>query len=212
MSKPINYDFNVFINCAFDDEFIQFFRAIVFTILDCGYIPRCAWEVDDGTQNRIDKIFKIIGDCRFGVHDISRTELDENHELPRFNMPLELGMFLGAATFGRPQQRRKICMIMDTNGHRFQKFISDISGRDIKSHQGVPENTIKEVRNWLRNNTSNKIKLPGPLIVQEHFNEFSDEFPENCEKVGVDPKEVHFKEFVVFVEEWLKNKISIPAH
>lgn len=211
MTKPTNYDLNVFINCAFDPEFTPFFRAIVFTILDCGYIPRCAMEVDDGHQNRIDKIFKIIGDCRFGIHDISRTELDKKNKLPRFNMPLELGMYLGAPVFGKPLQRKKICMIMDKDRHRYQKFISDIAGKDIKSHGGKPMNAITEVRDWLRNNTTDEIKLPGPITVRNHFKRFSKEFPATCRKVGVDPKKVQFKELVVFVEEWLKENVPVLA-
>ena len=38
------------------------------------------------------------------IHDLSRVELGEN-ELPRFNMPFELGMALGAKRFGGPAHR-----------------------------------------------------------------------------------------------------------
>ena len=41
---------------------------------------------------RLLKILCIIGECRLGIHDISRTELDAASGLPRFNMPLELGL------------------------------------------------------------------------------------------------------------------------
>ena len=73
---------------------------MVFTVHDCGFIARCALEEEDASQVRIDKIYNIIAECRYGIHDISRTELDENSGLPRFNMPLELGIFLGAKKFG----------------------------------------------------------------------------------------------------------------
>ena len=49
----------------------------------------------------------MIADCRYGIHDISRTELDRDSGLPRFNMPLELGIFLGAKRFGAEEQKRK---------------------------------------------------------------------------------------------------------
>lgn len=83
-------NFNVFINCPFDEEYKPIFYSIVFAVFDCGFNPRCALEVIDAAQVRIDKINNIIEECTFGFHDISRTELDNEFNLPRFNMPLEL--------------------------------------------------------------------------------------------------------------------------
>lgn len=88
------YASSVFINCPFDDEFEPIRNAIVFAIYDCGFIPRCALEENNAGNVRFDKIQRIISECKFGVHDISRTELDDQNNLPRFNMPLELGVFL----------------------------------------------------------------------------------------------------------------------
>jgi hypothetical protein len=97
----------VFINCPFDPGYNKKFRAIVFTIVYCGFEPRCSLELDDGSQNRLDKIMSIIGECKFGIHDISRTQLDSANRLPRFNMPLELGVFFGAKKFGGATTRKK---------------------------------------------------------------------------------------------------------
>lgn len=88
-----------------DDDYAPIFQALIFTIYACGFRPRSAREVDDGGQTRIEKLFRIIEQCRYGIHDLSRTELDELHQLPRFNMPLELGMFLGAKHYGDEAQR-----------------------------------------------------------------------------------------------------------
>ena len=73
-------------------------------------------------------------ECRFGIHDLSRTQLDRRSRLPRFNMPLELGMFLAAKRFGVELQRRKNALILDRDRYRYQKFISDIAGQDIRAH------------------------------------------------------------------------------
>ena len=96
------YDRRVFINCPFDGQYKPLFEAIVFAVRDCGLRPRCALELDDASEVRIDKIFKIIAECRYGVHDISRTEVASASGLPRFNMPVELGMFLAANRFRGP--------------------------------------------------------------------------------------------------------------
>ena len=95
MAEKLKSAPNVFVNCPFDDGYKAQFRATVFTIMRCGCVPRCALEIVDSAQTRISKIQSIIAECRLGVHDISRTELNQNG-LPRFNMPFELGLFLGA--------------------------------------------------------------------------------------------------------------------
>lgn len=76
--QPADYDDSVFVNCQFDSQYKPVFNAIVFTIILCGFRARCALEIDDGSQPRIEKIFSIIERCRFGVHDLSRTELDDH--------------------------------------------------------------------------------------------------------------------------------------
>jgi len=148
--QSIHYNDNVFINCPFDSVYKPLFDAMVFAVYDCGFIARCALEEEDASEVRIDKIYNIIADCRYGIHDISRTELDESSGLPRFNMPLELGVFLGAKKFGIEEQKRKKCLILDTQRYRYQQFISDIAGQDIQAHNNSAREVITHVRNWLR--------------------------------------------------------------
>jgi len=98
--------------------------------------------------------------CAYGVHDISSVGLSTRTNLPRFNMPLELGLYLGCKRFGGGAQRKKACLIPDTDPYRYRAFISDISGQDIHSHRGDPKRAIAEVRNWLANVSMTK-GLPG---------------------------------------------------
>ena len=86
MESP-QYASSVFINCPFDSEYLPIFRAIMFTVSVCGFVPRCSLEHDDASQVRLEKIYRLIGSSAFGIHDISRTELDGENELPRFNKP-----------------------------------------------------------------------------------------------------------------------------
>jgi len=141
---------SVFINCAFDPIFQPIFDGIVFTVLRCGFMPRCALETDDASENRFAKIQKIVEDCRYGIHDISRTETSGEPPLPRFNMPLELGLFLGAKRFGDDAQKRKRMLVLDTERYRYQRFISDIAGQDIHAHGGDVSTAIGVVTTWLR--------------------------------------------------------------
>ncbi|PYQ27469.1 MAG: hypothetical protein DMF56_20145 [Acidobacteria bacterium] len=194
----------VFINCPFDDHYRPLFEAIVFAVHDCGYVARCSLEVSDASQVRIDKIAAIIASCRFGIHDISRTEADTDTQLPRFNMPLELGLFLGAKRFGSARHRAKTCLILDIERYRYQKFISDIAGQDISAHGGSPDEAIRAVRNWLSTASRHSVKIPSGTVIARRYATFKQELPTACERLQLNPQELTFNDYVLQVEEWLK--------
>ncbi len=198
-----SYTSSVFINCPFDDLYGPILDVLVFTVFDCGFEPRCAMEIDDSAQIRIDKIFSIINECKFSIHDVSRTELDPNTGLPRFNMPLELGMFLGARRFGGKQHREKSCLIMDTEQFRYQTYISDISGQDIKAHQNDPRRAVGLVRGWL-NDASGRRTIPGGAVIWRRYQSYLAELPDLCADAGLAVDEMTFNDKANFASEWLK--------
>ena len=129
VKTPTNFLRNVFINCPFDEAYTPFFNAIVFTIHDIGFRPRCALEASNASQIRRDKVMDIISECKYSIHDLSLTALDSKTGLPRFNMPFELGLDLGCRRFGNPLQKGKISLVLDIEDHRYEKFISDVRTR-----------------------------------------------------------------------------------
>jgi len=153
------YNRNVFLNCPFDEDYQDLQNAILFAVTDSGYRVRSALEENDGGVVRIDKIVRLIEESRLGIHDISRTELDPANQLPRFNMPFELGLFLGAKELGTRRQREKGCLILDVEKYRFQKFLSDIAGQDPRAHDNNISIVITIVRNWL--NSKSDHRIPG---------------------------------------------------
>jgi hypothetical protein len=102
-----DYNKNVFINCPFDQDYEEFFKAIFFTVFKCGFILRCAKEIQGSNRIRIRKIFSLIDQSKYAIHDISRIGLDSTSYLPRFNMPLELGIFIGCNEFGSKRHKEK---------------------------------------------------------------------------------------------------------
>ena len=198
------YDRRVFINCPFDAQYKPLFEAIVFAVRDCGLCPRCALEIDDASEVRIEKIFKIIAECRFGVHDISRTEVTSASGLPRFNMPLELGMFLAAKRFGTGRQQKKVCLILDSAPYRYQKFISDIAGQDIQVHNNSAREAITVIRNWLRSASDSKI-LPGGMEIYRRFQLFEQDLPALCQKLRLERNELTFNDSASIIADWLRD-------
>lgn len=203
---PTSLD-DVFINCPFDADYAPTFDALVFTVLACGFRARTALELDDASQTRIDKIYGIIKDCRYGVHDISRTQLDVNG-LPRFNMPLELGIFLGAKRFGGADQRQKRCLVLDTEPYRFQKFISDLAGVDPQAHGGDPRAAAAKLRNWLAN--VSRRDLPGDRDIVGLLDRWTVDRPAIAEGLGFDAAAVPYVDLTKMIATWLTPETNAP--
>lgn len=200
------YDRNVFLNCPFDAEYRALMAALVFAVHDCGLRARSSLEESDSSQVRFEKIRAIVADCRFGIHDISRTELDPEHALPRFNMPLELGLFLGAKAFGRGRQKEKNCLVLDVEPYRYQKYCSDIAGQDVAAHGGDPIKAIRIVRDWLRTATEGSgAILPGGDRMADRYLAFQAVFPDMCKELGDTPESIIFNDYTTFVVAWLRE-------
>jgi hypothetical protein len=200
---PAEYERGVFLNCPFDEEYQPILHALVFVVQDCGFKARSALEAENGGVVRIDKINRIIRECRHGIHDISRTECDAVNDLPRFNMPLELGLFLGARAFGGRVHRDKNCLILDREPHRYQKFCSDIAGQDIQSHGADPDRAIRAVRNWLASSLSPSVLLPGGRKIAERYAAFQQALPVSCANWHLDPRDLQFLEVRTLAQEWV---------
>ncbi len=193
---------DVFINCPFDNSYRTIFDAIVFTVRDLGFIARCALEIDDASEVRLRNITRMIVQCAYGVHDISAVRLGVRTNLPRFNMPLELGLYLGCKFFGGPTQQHKACLILDSDPYRYRASISDISGQDIHSHDGRPETAITEVRNWLANVSKTK-GLPGGARIAARYRNFLQVLPRICRRLKRRPEDLTFFDFIEMIEIWL---------
>ncbi len=200
MNSAVQVD-DVFINCPFDDDFEPIFRAITFTVFACGFRLRSGLEIDDGSYARLEKILNMVAECAFGIHDLSRTQLDAVNNLPRFNMPFELGIFVGAKRFGGHEQTKKRALVLDVEPYRYQRFISDINGMDIRGHGGSPDQAIVAVRNWLVSGSRRRIAA-GPLIVNAYAR-FLIDFPGNATSAGFDPANVPYVDFEFMVTDWL---------
>jgi hypothetical protein len=194
---------DVFFNCPFDDAYGDILRAVIFAIACCAFRVRCALEIADSSLPRIERLRTIVGECRYGIHDLSRTEPDPRSGLPRFNMPFELGLFLGAKWFGNPKQRLKNCLILDSAPFRYQQFLSDIAGQDIAAHSNDPRKAIRVVRDWLRT-VSGQNTTPSTAAIWSDFLVFQRELPRLAEQLRAEPEELHYADYIGIVARWLQ--------
>jgi hypothetical protein len=202
----------VFVNCPFDEEFKPIFRAMIFAAISSGYNPRCALDSTDGAEIRVSKIATMIGECDYGIHDLSRVEVDAGG-VPRFNMPMELGLHLGARLFGSGRHKRKRALILETQPHRYDAVLSDISGQDIEVHGNDPGQAIRCVRNWLSaHRAPNEPPLLGAVAMLGDYRRFQADAAALLAARRLDPlDELTHNDFLFTVRDWMTTRASARA-
>jgi hypothetical protein len=180
---------NVFVNCPFDDDYLPCFEALLFAITICGYQARCALEDDDSGDIRFDKLCRLVAESDHTIHDLSRTQLGDRG-LPRFNMPFELGLMMGAKRFGAKRQRQKRACVMVAEPFVLPRYLSDIAGADPAAHGNEPREVIRIIRDHFHRDPKGKV-LPGA----QHFNDLFDTFRADLGKLAANAhltaEEVH---------------------
>ncbi len=198
---------NVFINCPFDTQYRPSFEALIFTISACGYRARCALEEDDSGDIRFDKLCRLIEQCDRSVHDLSRIELGKD-DLPRFNMPFELGLAFGAKRFGGKRQRVKTALIMVAEPYRLPAYLSDLGGNDIAAHHRDPVRLIGLVRRYLHVTPQGAV-LPGAARLNQLFERYKAELPKIAAAADIGEDEIDpygdYRTYVWFVTEFIKT-------
>jgi len=197
---------DVFINCPFDQQFKRCFEALIFTITACGYKARCTLEDDDGADIRFEKLRRLIAECQRSVHDLSRVELGPNN-LPRFNMPFELGMAMGAKYFGGPGRRANTALIMVRERYVLPAYLSDLAGNDPFHHNGDPREIVRIVSRYLHKTPAGKL-VPGAQAINDWFVQFQRDLPVLAAEAHRHSGEVDafndYRVHLVFVEAFLK--------
>lgn len=163
-------DRNVFYNCPFDSDYKPILDAVVFCLKYLGFTPLLASQENDGAENRIDKICRLISDSRFGIHDLSRIRASKKGDIFRLNMPFELGIDFGARKLHPDRYSDKALLILGSEPFRYQAALSDLAGSDIRSHGGEAMEAVELVRNWF----SEKLEgdTPGPSLIWARYNDF----------------------------------------
>ena len=119
-------------------------------------------------------------------------------------MPLELGIFPGAKKFGVKEQKRKKCLILDTERYRYQQFISDIAGQDIRAHKDTAKEIVTVVRNWLRN-ASRRQNIPSGSIIWENYQDFMKNLPQVAQEEQLIAEDLIFNDYAQLLVQWLKT-------
>ena len=193
---------NIFVNCPFDDAYRPIFDAVVFAIYTCGFRVGSALQAADSGELRLEKLYRLIAAADYSIHDISRVEMDDASGLPRFNMPIELGIALGHRRFSNTRPRPKL-LILDSEQYRYQVFASDLAGLDIAEHGGHAHRAIGCVRDFL---ASDMRGLPTTDRVVSLYRSFEALLPAIAAERGQTADQLGFADRVAIVEDfWAEN-------
>jgi len=137
----------VFLNVPYDDDFHYLYIAYIVGLYQLGLVPHLASEIPGGDR-RLNKIILLIQSCRYSIHDLSRIELsDTPSAVPRFNMPLELGMTI---TWQDLNPHLHTWFVWESEPYRLQRSASDLNGTDPYIHSGSAEGVLRELSNAFR--------------------------------------------------------------
>jgi len=164
------FESSVFINCPFDDHYAPLLEALVFCVVYAGLKPRLASESLEAGQNRLDKIFQLIGSCRYSIHDLSLCRASAVGEYFRMNMPFELGLDLGYRKSNVQNGAQKKFLIFEAEPYDLKKALSDIAGQDVAFHRGNFQLVMKSVRDFLR--VEAEVQLPGAAKLESDYATF----------------------------------------
>ena len=195
----------VFINCPFDVEYRPLMRSLVFCLLYLDYTPLFS-TTQSSADIRINEIKKLIEKSKFSIHDISRCRPRNRNDIPRFNMPFELGLDLGCKSFGTRKQKTKKLLILETERCFYQRIISDISGQDIANHNDDPEELVGKIRGFISNNV--KYHIDSQTSIWNAFNQFTSDLEISLKYMGHSKPEIQemsISEYVKFCKEWIKE-------
>ncbi len=196
------FETNVFINCPFDDEYKPLLKALTFTILYLDLSPILSQTLSS-SNIRVNQIKNHIRNSKYGIHDLSRSKPMKSSDLPRFNMPYELGLDIGASEYGNSNLKSKRALILDTERYHYQKVLSDIAGQDIENHNDNPQTLITKVRNWFSNQSSETIS--GPTEIWIAFNQFNADLVSSLSitYTSEDIEQMPLGDYIKFLQDWI---------
>lgn len=204
----MNFEKCVFINCPFDQTYINdLLKPMIYILIKNGLSPRLSLEVSDSGQMRLEKITGIIKGCKYGIHDLSIVKSRKAKEFARMNMPFELGIDYGLRKSGMSPFDTKQFLILEATKYDYMKAVSDINGFDIKVHENNTEKLFECLYTW-SSETLKITKQDPPLKLFYDFVDFNTSlFEEKATELGSETlaknyiEKVSISEFIQEVQE-----------
>jgi len=126
----------VFLNVPYSPSYERMLVALTAALVAVGAMPRLTFQVPDGGEGRLNRIYNLLRSCRISIHDLSSVGLPV-----RFNMPFELGMAYAI----KAESDRHDFLVLEKKAYRLDRHLSDLRGVDPKIHHGTTRGAISAV-------------------------------------------------------------------
>ena len=132
--RPAAGDFTpVFLNVPYSPSYERMLVALTAALVAVRAMPRLTFQVPDGGEGRLKRIYGLLRSCRVSIHDLSSVGMPV-----RFNMPFELGMAYAI----KAQSNRHDFLVLEKKAYRLDRHLSDLCGVDPKIHNGTARGAI----------------------------------------------------------------------
>ena len=210
---PEKFRASVFINCPLDEEYKLLLRPMLFTLVYVGLVPRLASDTSDSHEQRIEKILRLIKECKYSIHDLSRLKSERANEFSRLNMPFELGIEYGCRRIAKNHLRTKRSLIFEKTRYDIQKALSDLNGVDVKCHNNKPAQIVRALQHWLIE-TVGLNDIESPSLIWRKFNKFNDDFIERRKTHGYSKSDLRMMpvpQYIRFIAHWVASNDDVQA-
>lgn len=126
----------VFLNIPYSASYEKLLVALTAALVAVGRVPQLTFQIPDGGQGRLQRIFTLLKSCNVSIPDLSAVGRPV-----RFNMPFELGLACALKAAGG----RHDFLVLEKKPHRLDRHLSDLRGIDPKIHHGTAQGAIGAV-------------------------------------------------------------------
>ncbi|MEW6775966.1 MAG: hypothetical protein AB1405_06715 [Bdellovibrionota bacterium] len=140
-------------NVPYDAEYEPIFLALIAGLVTLGFRPRAGLEFSRGNEERLRRIWKLLQESDYSIHDLSRVTPSKSKDganYPRFNMPFEAG--LGVACKYITKGKHGI-VFLEARGYRLDKTSSDLKAFDPHIHEEKPSRVLEILRDIFHRKT-----------------------------------------------------------
>src|SRR5262245_38227367 len=137
-AKSEEYRRTVFLNYPYHHEYARFAMPFYLQSFAVAFTARSA-EEEHGSLKRLDRIVDLVNISAHGIHDLSMLP---SEQMPRLNMPFELGVFYGAKRLGGTAHKAKSGFAFDREHHRHHRALFGLrryrsSDPQVRAYRGT---------------------------------------------------------------------------
>lgn len=170
------YSTTIFVNCPAGPAHRLVTDAIVFAVLDAGFLPRVQLDPESMAE-----LFSAVRESQFGIHDLSQ--------------PFEAGVFIGSKEFGSDLHRAKELLFLSA------AEMAPLAKIQVHPHHNDPAEAIRHVGGWLAGITGRPLVWQEVLMRYRQFREYMSDrgVPPGSEKLPMAAR-------IAVAREWIGSR------